>query len=384
MKSRGRGKGGGLPLPRTVGPPIQRGTTVLMDSAKALYESKGKPTYGLGGLATHAALAEALAELEHARAVRLYSSGLAALTGAMSAVLEAGDEVLITDAVYRPTRRFADHVLKRQGVSARYYAPRASAEEILAEAGRSCRLIVLESPGSLTFELQDVAAIAAAARARGILTLMDNTWAAGLLFRPLDHGVDISVQALTKYIGGHSDVFLGSAATREPKLDRLLAETIRDFGWGVAAEDAYLGLRGLRTLETRLARHGESALTVARWLAGRPEVREVLFPPLPGAADHDLWRRDFTGAAGLMGVVLRPRPQAAVFAFLDALEVFGLGFSWGGFESLAIWADPQFDCRLHPPGFAGPVIRLAIGLEPVDTLLADLDRGFGALNEGSR
>ena len=244
-------------------------------------------------------LASALAELEGASTVRLFPSGLAAMTGAMLAVLKAGDEVLITETVYKPTRRFCDNVLKRFGVAVRYYPARASAADLMDIAGPTTRLIVLESPGSLTFEMQDAPAIAARASERGILTLMDNTWAAGWLFKPLAHGIDISVQALTKYVGGHADVFMGSAATRDRALGAALDHAIWDFGWSVAPEDAYQILRGLRTLPTRMARHQHSALTVAAWLAEQPQVMEVLYPALPSSPDHALWRRDYSGAAGL-------------------------------------------------------------------------------------
>ena len=365
------------PLLRTVGPPIQKGSTVLLPSAAALYDDK-QPTYGRAGLATHAALEQALATLEHATAVKLFPSGLAALTGAMLAVLKAGDEVLVTDAAYKPTRRFCDRVLRRYGVGVSYYPPAASVEELMGLCGSATRLIVMESPGSLTLEMADAPAIAAAARARGVLTLMDNTWAAGLWFKPLDHGVDLSVQALTKYVGGHSDVLMGSAATADPRLAAALDQTILDFGWAVAPEDAYMMLRGLRTLPTRLARHYENARAVAAWLASHPAVGQILYPALDGAADHDLWARDFTGAAGLFSFVLDGWDAARKDRFLDALTLFGLGFSWGGFESLAVDCDPQFGVRKHRPTFPGPLIRLSVGLEDPGDLIADLDQALRA------
>jgi cystathionine beta-lyase len=364
-------------MARTVGPPIQKGSTVLLPDAAALYDAT-RPTYGRGGLATQETLASALAELEGAATVRLFPSGLAAMTGAMLAILKTGDEVLVTETVYKPTRRFCDNVLRRFGIAVRYHAARASADEIMAMAGPATRLIVLESPGSLTFEMQDAPGIAARARGRGILTLMDNTWAAGWFFKPLEHGIDISVQALTKYVGGHADVFMGSAATRDGALGAALDQAIWDFGWSVAPEDAYQILRGLRTLPTRMARHQQSALMVAAWLAEQPRVAEVLYPALPSSRDYPLWRRDYAGAAGLFAVVLRPCPSNGVAAFLDALKVFGLGFSWGGFESLALNADPQFGVREHGSPFAGPVVRLNIGLEDPGDLIADLE---GALPE---
>ncbi|HEY1752053.1 MAG TPA: cystathionine beta-lyase [Caulobacteraceae bacterium] len=364
-------------LLRTVGPPIQKGSTVLVPNAAALYDER-RPTYGRGGLAVQEALVAALCELEGARAVKLFPSGLAAVGAAITAVVKAGDEVLVTDAVYKPVRRFCDRVLGRFGVTLRYFTPDAAPEAVMALATPATRLIVLESPGSLSFEMQDVPAIARLARERGVLTLMDNTWAAGLLFKPLAHGVDLSVQALTKYVGGHSDVFMGSVAVAAPALERALQHAVTDFGWSVSPEDAYQMLRGLRTLPTRMARHGASALQAAAWLAEQPQVARVLHPPLPGAPGHALWARDYAGGAGVFGVVLRPGSRRAVEAFLDGLSLFGLGFSWGGFESLALNCDPQFDVRQIKPAFEGPVVRLNIGLEDPDDLIADLRGGLAA------
>jgi cystathionine beta-lyase len=368
-------------LPRTVGPPIQRGSTVLLPNAAALYD-ESQPTYGRAGLAAQATLASALCELERASYVELFPSGLAAVTAGILSVVGSGDDILVTDAIYRPTRRFCDHVLARFGIATRYYPPDAAPEALVALAGPKTRLIVLESPGSLTFEMQDVAAITRLARARNVLTLIDNTWGAGLLFKPLDHGVDLSTQALTKYVGGHSDVFMGSVAVKTPALEMAVHRTLIDFGWAVNAEDSYLMLRGLRTLATRLERCGASSLKVAAWLAEQPEVTQVLHPALPGAPGHALWRRDYSGAAGLFSLVLKPAPSSAVEAFLDGLEHFGLGFSWGGFESLAIHCESQFAVRTLKPTFAGPVIRLNIGLEDPDDLIADLRRGLDRLASG--
>jgi cystathionine beta-lyase len=367
------GRGG-----RTVGPAVERGSTVLLPDAAALYDTSAV-TYGRAGLSAQEALASALAELEGATHVRLFPSGLAAITGAMLAVLKAGDEVLLTDAIYKPTRRFCDHVLARFGVATRFFAPVASPDEVMAMAGPATRLIVLESPGSLSFEMQDASGVARAARTRGILTLMDNTWAAGFWFKPLAHGIDISVQALTKYVGGHSDVFMGAAATADPALGEALDHAIWDFGWSVSPDDAYQMLRGLRTLPTRLERHYASAMEVAAWLQQQPQVAEVLYPALPGARGHDLWARDYAGAAGLFSVVLAPSSTAKVHALLDALTVFGLGFSWGGFESLAVDCDPQFSVRERRSDFGGPSVRLSIGLEDPADLIADLARGLAAL-----
>jgi cystathionine beta-lyase len=365
------------PLARTVGPPIQRGSTVLLPNAAALNDH-GQVSYGRHGLASHEALQDALADLEGAARVSLFPSGLAAITGALLAVLKTGDEVLAADCVYRPSRRFCDTVLRRFGITTRYFDPSLSPDAVMALAGDATRLILLEAPGSLTMDMQDIPAIARAANARGILTAIDNTWAAGLLFKPLVHGVSLSIQALTKYVGGHSDVFMGSAATADPAIAKALDAAQLEVGWAVSPDDAYAMLRGLRTLGTRMERHGENGLILARWLQGLPEVLQVLHPALPGAPGHDLWKRDFNGACGLFSIVLEARPQAAQDSFFDALALFGLGYSWGGFESLAIPCDPQFSCRATPPKYPGPVVRLHVGLEDPADLIADLERALSA------
>jgi cystathionine beta-lyase len=380
-----RGPGGGAAsLPRTVGPPVQRGSTVLLPDAASLYDP-AQATYGRHGLASHEALSHALADLEGAAHVQLFPSGLAAMTGAMLAVLKSGDEVLAADGVYAPTRRFCDGMLRRYGVATRYFPARASAEAVMALAGPATRLIVLESPSSLTFEVQDVGAAARAARARGILTAIDNTYGAGLLFRPLAHGIDLSVQALTKYVGGHSDLFMGSAAVADPGLAKALKVLVRDTGSAVSPDDAYWMLRGLRTLETRLARHGASGLAVARWLAEQPEVARVLHPGLSTFPDNALFAQYFSGPNGLFSFELAPGPAGAANALLDALELFGLGFSWGGFESLAILCDPQLKANrtAEPWRGAGPLIRLHVGLEDPADLIADLRRGLDAFASAS-
>lgn len=371
-------------LAKTVAPPIQKGSTVLLPDARALYDDEHYVTYGRQGLAAHDALREALGVLEGAVGVALYPSGVAAITGALLAVLKAGDEILVVDTIYKPTRRFCDHVLKRFGVATTYYDARTSPEDLVASASDKTRLILMESPGSLSFEMQDMARVAELARARGILTAADNTWAAGLVYKPLEHGVDISIQALTKYVGGHSDVFMGSAAARDPAIVRALKDGVLHMGWAVAPEDAYMMLRGVRTLATRMARHGESGLAVARWLADQPEVAQVLHPALPGAPGHELWRRDYTGACGLFGFVLQPAPRAAVEAFLDSLTLFGLGFSWGGFESLAIDCDPQLKTRKFNRDYGGPLMRLHIGLEDPQDLMADLRAALDAYAAAAR
>jgi cystathionine beta-lyase len=369
---------------RIVNPPIQRASTVLMPNAASLY-SADQPSYGRQGLGVQAALESALCELEEADAVTLFSSGAGAVTGALMAVLSSGDELLAADGVYRPTRRLCGGTLKRFGISTRYYPARATPEEILAMAGPQTRAILLESPASLTFEMQDTPAIAAAARARGLITLIDNTWAAGALFKPLAAGVDVSIQALTKYVSGASDVFMGSVATSDPRWSQALKAFALETGWAVSPDDCYTLLRGLRTLPLRLQRHGESALQIARWLETQPEVTSVLCPALSSSPDHALWRRDYSGLCGLFGVMLQPAPPPAVEAFLDRLTLFGLGFSWGGYESLAIHCDPQVQRTARPWLGLGPLIRLHIGLEAPGDLIADLRQGldvFAAACEG--
>lgn len=359
---------------KTVNPPLQRGSTVLVPNARALYERHD--TYGRLGLSMQTALADAIAELDGAKGSRLFPSGLAASTSVLLALLRSGDEVLVADCIYGPTRRFCDGLLKGYGVATRGFSGAAAPDEVLALAGPATRMILLESPGSLTFDIQDVPAIAKLARERNIITAIDNTWSAGLLFDALGHGVDVSIQALTKYVSGHSDVFMGSASTNDPAILSQLDRFLRDTGISVAPDDAYLMLRGLRTLDVRLERHGRNALKVAAWLAEQPQVKRVLCPGLPNAPGHDLWKRDFKGLNGLFGVVLQPGPPAAVEAFIDALEIFGLGFSWGGFESLAIHCDPQFKSMPARRDLGGPLVRLHVGLEEAADLIADLDQAL--------
>jgi len=368
------------PLFKTVGPPIQRGSTVLFKDAAQLYDHS-LTTYGREGLTSQNALKAALCELEGAVGCQLFPSGVASVTGPLLAVLKSGDRLLVSDCAYNPTRRFCDHVLKRFGVDVAYFPPRASPEEIMSLGGPNLAAILIESPGSLTFEITDVAGVAALARARGVITLVDNTWAAGLLFKPLEHGADISIQALTKYVGGHSDVFMGSACAGTPEMKRKLDDAVMDIGWSVSPDDAYQMLRGLRTLPTRIARHGQNALVVAEWLSRQPQVAQVLYPARADHPDHALWKRDYKGACGLFGLVLKPAPESAVNAFLNSLKLFGLGFSWGGFESLAIPSDSQLGKRKHQAKLPGPLVRIHIGLEDTGDLIADLTRGlevFGA------
>ncbi|HET9161076.1 MAG TPA: cystathionine beta-lyase [Caulobacteraceae bacterium] len=365
-------------LTPVINPPIVRGSTVLASSARALYDHS-EVTYGRMGLEPHAALCEALADLEGGEQSFLYPSGLAAVTGVLMALLRTGDEILALDCVYDPTRRFCDTHLKRFGVKTRYADPRLPPEQLVALAGEKTRLVFIESPGSLTMEMVDIPSIVAVAHDRKILVVVDGTYGAGVLNKPLVLGADVSIQALTKYVGGHADVFMGAATAATPALAARLRESQVQIGWSTSPEDVYLMMRGLRTLHTRLARHGENALEVARWLTDQPQVAEVLCPALAGCRDHDLYGRDYAGPNGLFSFVLNPVSVQEVEAFLDRLTLFGLGYSWGGFESLAIHCDPQLKRRTVEPSFAGPLIRLHIGLEDPADLIEDLRLGLDAL-----
>ncbi|MGH6674986.1 MAG: cystathionine beta-lyase [Xanthobacteraceae bacterium] len=362
-----------------VNPPVYHASTVLYPCAEDFLAHRARYQYGRRGTPTTEALEGALAELEgpQCAGVSLLPSGLAAISSALLSVVKAGDHVLVTDSAYGPTRNFCEKILKRLGVATSYYDPLVGAG-IVELFLPNTRAVYLESPGSLSFEVQDVSAIAKAAHDKGALVLMDNTWATPLYFRPLDHGVDLAIQAGTKYIGGHSDMMLGTVSANAATV-AALKNTIWLTGLCEGPDDAYLGLRGLRTLSVRLERHFKSAIAVARWLEQRPEVLRLLHPAMPSHPGHAIWKRDFTGASGLFGMVLKPVTQKAVYAFLDTLELFGIGASWGGYESLAI----PFDCApirsatRWAPG--GPTVRFHIGLEAVDDLLADLERGFAAL-----
>ncbi len=366
-----------------VNPPVYHASTVLYASAEDFVAHRARYQYGRRGTPTTEALELAVQELEgpQCAGVALLPSGLAAISAALLAIIQAGDHLLVTDSAYGPTRNFCNQILSRLGVTVTYYDPLVGVA-ISRSMQENTRAVFLESPGSLSFEMQDVAAIAAAAHAKGALVLMDNTWASPLYFRALDHGVDLSIQAGTKYIGGHSDVMLGTVSANGATAARLKT-TVGSSGWCVGPDDVYLGLRGLRTLAVRLERHWRSGLAVARWLEQRPEVLHLLHPAMESHPGHALWKRDFTGASGLFSVVLKPVPQKAVYAFLDALELFGIGASWGGYESLAV----PFDCTAvrsatrWQPG--GPTVRFHIGLEAVEDLIADLEHGFAALAAGA-
>ncbi len=363
---------------RPVAPPIERASTLLNDSPGAMRDEARGPVYGIEDLSAARELRTLLCDLERATDAWLVPSGLAAVTVPLTALLGPGDEVLTTDALYGPSRRFLKRHLGARGITTAFHDAEATTGDILAAITDRTRLLLIESPASLTFEMVDVPALAAACRARGVLTVMDNTWAAGLAFRPLTHGVDVSVQAVTKYVSGHSDLLMGSIAVAGPTVGRAIAETLEDLGWRVSPDDAWLALRGLRTLPLRYQEQARSARAVALWLQARPEVADILYPALPGAAGHDLWTRDYTGAASLFGVVMQGGDEAAAHALMSALELFGLGYSWGGFESLITHETGQLAGRRSPPSLAGQLLRLHVGLEDPNDLIADLEGGLAA------
>jgi cysteine-S-conjugate beta-lyase len=363
-----------------VNPPVFRGSTVLYPTAEDLHAHRGEFTYGRHGTPTTRALQDVLMELEgpQCAGVGIAPSGLAAISTTLLAVLKAGDHLLVCDNAYRPTRNFCNGVLARYGVETTYYDSLIGGgiEKLFKP---NTRAVLVEAPGSQSFEMPDLPAIASVAHAHDALVIDDNTWATPLYHRSLEQGVDISMQAATKYIGGHSDIMFGTISANA-KAWPLVTETIRLLGVCAGPDDVFLALRGARTLAVRLAQHYASGVEMARWLAGRPEVLKVLHPALESDPGHAIWKRDFTGASGLFSIVLKPKPQAAVDAMLDGLKLFGMGFSWGGFESLAI----PFDCASYRtatkwnPG--GPTLRLHIGLENIEDLKADLDRGFAVFN----
>lgn len=368
---RGRGR-------RPVAPPVERASTLLNDTPAAMRDESQGPVYGIEDLSAARELRELLCELEGAADAWLVPSGLAAVTVPLTALARHGDEVLTTDALYGPSRRFLRRHLGARGITTTFHDPGAATDDILAALTARTRVLLIESPASLTFETLDVPALAAACRARGVLTVMDNTWAAGLSFRPLAHGVDVSVQAVTKYVAGHSDLLMGSIAVADRAVGRPIAETLEDLGWRVSPDDAWLALRGIRTMPLRYQEQARSALIVADWLGARPEVADVLYPALPGSVGHDLWKRDYAGAASIFGVVMRGGDEAAAHALMSALELFGLGYSWGGFESLITHETGQLAGRKAPPALPGQLLRLHVGLEDPTDLIADLESGLAA------
>jgi len=380
------GQSGGV-----VNPPIWRASTHLYENSADL--AAGRPNedghfyYGRRGAPTQWALAEALTELEPgAVGTQLYPSGVAAIAGALLSVLRSGDVLLMTDNAYQPSRAMAEGLLKRAGIETRWFDPL----DLNGYAGQFCertRAVLLESPGSLSMEVCDIPALAAIAREKGAVSLLDNTWATPLGFAALAHGCDLSIMSLTKHVGGHSDLMMGSVTAAGPHFAKL-RRTSQQLGQVVSPDDAALALRGLRTLAVRLDKETLSALEVAKWLSKRPEIGHVLCPMLPGAPGHELWARDFSGGCGLFSFILKGRDEAARARFIDALTLFGIGFSWGGYESLAIPFDPAGtrSATSWPPAQWNPSdrlgVRLSIGLEDPGDLIADLEGAFAAMERG--
>ncbi|MES2471280.1 MAG: cystathionine beta-lyase [Pseudomonadota bacterium] len=358
-----------------VNTPVYRASTILYPDLAAVKANTQPYTYGRRGTPTTRSFEDAVSALEGAARTVTVPSGLNANALAILSVCGAGDHLLMVDSAYEPTKTFCERTLKRFGVETTYYAP---ADDIAPLLKANTKAVFCESPGSLTFEVQDIPAIVKAAHAKGLSVLMDNTWATPVFFQPLKHGVDLSIQAATKYVGGHADVMLGYVSANDSHAARL-HETHGNLGLYASGDDCFLGLRGLRTLPVRLARHQETGLALARWLAGRPEVARVLHPGLESDPGHALWKRDFSGACGLFGLVLKPVSEAAVAAFVDGLQHFGIGYSWGGFESLIIPAH----IRRSTKAFAaeGPVLRIHAGLEDAGDLIADLEKGLARLKE---
>ena len=362
-----------------VNPPVARASTILFENLadldRALRDPDAGLYYGRRGTQTHWALEDALTALEPGAAgTKLFPSGVAAIATSLFACLKSGDELLVSDSAYEPSRTFADQLLAPLGITTRYYDPGCGAD-IVDVISENTRAILLESPGSLSFEIQDLPAITAAARARGIATVIDNTWATPLRLQPLALGVDISVQALTKYPGGHSDLLMGSAAAVPAYWPRLKAAAYR-LGHHVGADDCALVLRGLRTLALRLDRHEQSALVIARWLETHPAVDRVWHPSLPSHPGHALFKRDFSGATGLFAIVLKQGSRPHTAALIDGLQHFGIGFSWGGFESLVLPVELDRIRTATQTALPGPIVRLSIGLEDAGDLIADLDAGL--------
>lgn len=366
-----------------VSPPVYRASTILFPTV-AEWEASRDPAlrfdlvrYGQLGTPTTFALEQAIAAVEGGYRAMLLPSGLAAVTVALQALLSAGDHLLMVDSAYTPTRHFCTKHLARAGVTTTFYDPLVGGD-IRTLFRENTRVVFVESPGSLTFEVQDVPAISEAAHAAGIVVVADNTWASPYFFSAFRHGVDVSIQAATKFIAGHSDVMMGSITTTEALYDRVRS-AVAEFGYCVSPDDAYLVMRGMRTLAVRMERHEKSGRRVAEWLASRPEVARVVYPVLEGDPGHALWRRDYSGASGVFGVVLAPMTKRAVDALLDSLQLFGMGASFGGFESLVIPAHPDASRSATKWRADGPYLRLHIGLEDPDDLIADLARGFDTM-----
>ena len=364
-----------------VNTPIVRGSTVVYPDYDTLNSREVLYSYGRQGTPTTRGLEKVIADIEGGVNTVLPPSGLSALTCALTAFVEAGDHILVTDSVYRPTRRFCDEVLSRLNVETTYYIPTIGSD-ISKLVRDNTRLIFTEAPGSQTFEMQDIPAIASVAQNLGLWTLMDNTWASPLYFKPFNYGVDVSIQAATKYIIGHSDAMLGAITTNNRAWDHIDTNFL-NFGLCPGPEDAYLGLRGMKTLSVRLERHWKSGLAIAHWLEQRPEISRVLHPAMETNPGFDIWNRDFLGASGLFSIIMNGGNETSAKAFLDNLKLFAMGYSWGGFESLAIPFDPTTYRSVVPWQAEGIAFRLHVGLDDVDDLIHDLDQALHSWNQAN-
>jgi cystathionine beta-lyase len=362
-----------------VNPAVYHGSTVMFPTVQALQDRTQTYLYGRRGTPTSRAVEEAVAMVEGGHNAKMAPSGMAAITTALLAFLNAGDHLLMVDTAYNPARQLCDGLLKRMGIDTTYYDPLIG-RGIAALIRPETRIVYTESPGSLTMEVQDIPALAEAAHNAGALLMIDNTWGAGHYFKAFEHGADISIQAATKYLVGHSDAMMGTITCSRETWDQLKA-AYEQMGQFAGPDDMYLTLRGIHTLDVRLERHMKNAVHVAEWLRGRDEVETVLYPALSNAPGHEIWKRDFRGASGLFSIVLKPCGETATAAFLDRLSLFGMGYSWGGFESLAIPFKPHRTATNWTAGGTG--IRLHIGLESPDDLTSDLAEGFRALKSAS-
>jgi cystathionine beta-lyase len=359
-----------------VNPPVERASTYLFPTYDDFIEGGRNIVYGRLGGPTHRALEDAITALEGGVETRLAPSGLQAVNAALLAFVRAGDRILVADTVYDPTRKFCERFLARFGVETVFYNPLAGVSDHMTP---DVKVIFAESPGSLTFEVQDVPALAKIARAAGARLIVDNTWAAGVHFKPLAVGAHVSVEAGTKYFSGHSDCLIGSITSADEETAKLVFQALLQIGSNVSADDAYLTLRGMRTLFARMPVHQANGIALAKWLTKRPEVESVLHPALKGSPGHAVWKRDFSGASGLFGVVLKPVSKPSLKAFFNALRHFGMGFSWGGFESLCVHVHPEKNRSATRWAAEGPVLRLHAGLEHIDDLIADLEHAFAAM-----
>jgi len=372
----------GRPHRRTahpVNPPVERASTILFPTYDDFLEGAKKITYGRLGTSSHRALEEAVTALEGGYETRLASSGLQACTAAILAFVKAGDHILVTDAAYDPTRKFCDNFLSRFNVNTTYYDPLASKQEISQLMTPDTKVIFAESPGSLTFETQSLSDLAEVAHDGGAVLVVDNTWGAGYFCKPIALGADVSVQAATKYLVGHSDCLVGTLTSANEMLAQKVFYALLQLGVNVSADDAYLTLRGLRTLSVRLKRHEQNALALAKWLSKRSEVERILHPAHKTCPGYANWKREFTGSSGLFSVVLKPISLTAIKTFFNAFKLFGIGFSWGGYESLCVHVQPE-RCRSATSWVEdGPVFRFHAGLEDIEDLKKDLERAFNAM-----